>query len=488
MSLPRSLNFTAVNLDSWNGSAWPTSIMKLRNLKLASIFVIVVILACFLYTGFSFCAVGEGSRLHISRFGMPGKDGVAQLQTTTLREASWINKHCFSDAMPTEVDMLLASLDTWKSSKNLVCRKLYLNFVSIYQVREKKTDILISETFLVKVRGWLKGDEDLIANTKKQTLVFIDNLYTQESVVFNPVRSRRPGSGGKDSSLEILNSIVSSTEKDCDFCKYKMYTATDSFGYLESNHSVIVSNTFKIDKYHGMILMRHHNPSQFTLEQFLDAMNLASKWYRKVSELSPDHKFRHIYWDAYPRASASQVHPHLHILLGNNAYYAKWNHLHLSALNYAREHEGSNYWSRMIEAHNSVGLAVKFGDAVAVAYLTPQKEFATFVISREPSLDFFRLIYFVYRAFIDDLKLYAYSSGFVFPKLDGNFKENNELPAVFSIVYRGSVGGKTSDISSFDLFGTPYVKMAPFKVISSIRSSVERRKDEKYQMNSFHFK
>ena len=87
MSLPRSLNFTAVNLDSWNGSAWPTSIMKLRNLKLASIFVIVVILACFLYTGFSFCAVGEGSRLHISRFGMPGKDGVAQLQTTTLREA-----------------------------------------------------------------------------------------------------------------------------------------------------------------------------------------------------------------------------------------------------------------------------------------------------------------------------------------------------------------------------------------------------------------
>ncbi len=33
-----------------------------------------------------------------------------------------------------------------------------------------------------------------------QTLVFVDNLYTQESVVFNPVRSRRPGASGGDSS------------------------------------------------------------------------------------------------------------------------------------------------------------------------------------------------------------------------------------------------------------------------------------------------
>ena len=43
--------------------------------------------------------------------------------------------------------------------------------------------------------------------------------------------------------------------------------------------------------------------------------------YKEAHKLAPDHNFRHMYWDVYPKASASQVHPHLHILLASNEYY-----------------------------------------------------------------------------------------------------------------------------------------------------------------------
>ena len=31
--------------------------------------------------------------------------------------------------------------------------------------------------------------------------------------------------------------------------------------------SIAVSNTFKLEKFHGMVIYKHHNPLQFTLEQ-----------------------------------------------------------------------------------------------------------------------------------------------------------------------------------------------------------------------------
>jgi len=399
----------------------------------------------------------------------------------------WISKECFNGNPPTDIDSMSSAIHLWGQSEDSTCRKLYKDFHSIYQVREKIAPIVISDTFLVKVKSWLKDNEELIEKTKKQTLVFVDNLFTQESVVFNPVRSRRPGASGGDSS-DIMTGLLESSKKDCDFCKYKEHAAQDTFGILESKHAAIVSNTFKIEKYHGMILLKEHNPSIFSMEQFLDAMNLGSKWYKEAHKLAPDHNFRHMYWDVYPKASASQVHPHLHILLASNEYYAKWNHFHTSALQYAQLHDGSNYWVKMIEAHNSIGLAATYGSASALAYVTPQKDYCIFVIGREPELDFFKMVYFVYRAFIDDMKLYAYSSGFVFPKLSKDSDSDEpEIPALFSIVYRGSLAGSRSDISSFDLFGTANVNVSPYKVIQAIRSSIGKRSEEKYDLESFDF-
>eukprot|EP00112_Aurelia_sp_Birch-Aquarium-sp1_P024870 Seg803.6 transcript_id=Seg803.6/GoldUCD/mRNA.D3Y31 product="hypothetical protein" protein_id=Seg803.6/GoldUCD/D3Y31 len=465
----------------------------IKHARVALIFISILFLSACLYFGFS--SKSHNKDNFILRDGKcpklsyrPRDEVNVEPYQIELKKQEWIDKECFNGNPPHDVDSISSSLHLWSQSEDQVCRRLYRDFNSVYQVREKLAEVTISDTFLVKVKGWLKDDTELIEKTKKQTLVFIDNFYTQESVVFNPVRSKRPGASGGDSS-DVLAKLLDSSAKNCDFCKFQQLTAKDSFGILESKHAAIVSNTFKIEKYHGMILLRQHNPSKFSMEQFLDSMNLASKWYDKVHGLVPDHNFRHIYWDVYPKASASQVHPHLHILLGSTEYYAKWNHFYTSALRYAHDHEGANYWSKIIEAHHSIGLAAQYGGASALAYLTPQKDYCTFVISRKPDIDFFKMVYFVYKAFVDDLRLYAYSSGFVFPKLNieaGN--EDKELPAVFSIVYRGSLAGSRSDISSFDLFGTANVNVSPYKVIQSIKGSINERKDETYKLDEFKFR
>lgn len=476
--------------DSCSGVKNMLKYYEIRQSRVILIFVLIFVSLAWLYLSFKHTSpIGHqflSRRTHCPKLLSRPRDHVAvQPYEPKFHSQHWMINECFQGAQPKDVDYILNSMNVWDQSKDPSCRSLYKDFRSIYQVRERIAEVTISDSFLEKVKHWLKGNKELIEKTKKQTLVFVDNLFTQESVVFNPVRSRRPGASGGDDT-DILNTLIESTAKDCDFCRYKQLTAQDSFGILESEHAAIVSNTFKIEKYHGMILLKHHNPSVFSLEQFLDAMHLAAKWYRKTHELVPEHNFRHMYWDVYPKASASQVHPHLHVMLGSNEYYAKWNHFHIAALRYAQFNNGENYWTKMVEAHNSIGLAATYGGASALAYVTPQKDYCTFVISRKPDLDFFKMVYFVYRAFIDDMKLFAYSSGFVFPKLGANSAEA-ELPALFSVVYRGSLAGSRSDISSFDLFGTANVNVSPYKVIKAVQSSISKRKDEKAEMNQFDF-
>ena len=36
---------------------------------------------------------------------------------------------------------------------------------------------------------------------------------------------------------------------------------------------IVVSNTFKLEKFHGMVIYRQHNPLQFTLEQVCSVMH-----------------------------------------------------------------------------------------------------------------------------------------------------------------------------------------------------------------------
>ena len=123
----------------------------------------------------------------------------------------------------------------------------------------------------------------------------------------------------------------------------------------------------------------------------------------------------------------------------------------------------------------------RYGKATLLMYLTPQKEYEILVISKQPCLDFFRLSYYTYQAYINVLNEYALSSGYVFPKL--NSMPDEELPMMLRIISRGPADNMRSDISSFDLFGTANVNSDPFNVMQKIYPYIEKKMKETFQFD-----
>jgi len=277
-----------------------------------------------------------------------------------LKGFEQISQICYKQKRPQSVeDISKFVLMLRQNTQSKLCQEQYKLFRSLYNIRTKTTTVVLSDTFLPKVKKWMNGNEELVEATKKQTIIFVDNHWSLESVVFNPVRAKRPGGQGDGNVADYVSTLIAKAKDTCDFCSYDKYTAHDTFGILSSERSVAISNTFKIEKYHGMIVFKQHDPVHFNQDQFIDAMDLAMVWFMKTSSLVPSHKYRHMYWDILPKASASQIHPHIHTSLGDYSYYSKWNKMHKAALQYSKDVPNWNYWSVVLQIHNALGLSTQ---------------------------------------------------------------------------------------------------------------------------------
>jgi len=70
------------------------------------------------------------------------------------------------------------------------------------------------------------------------------------------------------------------------------------------------------------------------------------------------------------------------------------------------------------------------GTASALAYLTPKKEKEIFIIAPTANNDFFTLLHFTLRAYMDSMRIYAWSLAIFLPVLDS---EAPSLPAIVRI-------------------------------------------------------
>nr|XP_054751796.1 uncharacterized protein LOC129257491 [Lytechinus pictus] len=148
-------------------------------------------------------------------------------------------------------------------------------------------------------------------------------------------------------------------------------------------------------------------------------------------------------------------------------------HIKLSALEYSIKNDGQNYFADLIQVHNALGLTAMFGDATAMAYLTPKKDYEVMIISPLAGQDFIRLLFYTIRAFIDDLHLYAWSLAVFLPKLEPyGTPKPEEIPAVARIISRGPPNNPRNDISSMELFAASNVNIDPFTIIEHIKTSV----------------
>ncbi|KAK6175378.1 hypothetical protein SNE40_013854 [Patella caerulea] len=383
----------------------------------------------------------------------------------------WLRDTCTKDKMDLSIKNLAGFVENWGLSSDPLCSQLYKKFSAIYSIEKNAAPLKLPDLFQVKVKKWLNNDEKLFAEVYHQEVTGIYNKWTREHTIFNPLREKRPVSIPEEPENIYVNRLVEKSKVSCDFCRYKDYTAEDTFGRLDSIYAFSASNAFKLERYHDLFALKSHHPHQWNIEQYMDLMNLTQKWFALIHTIEPEFCCPSLVWDILPRAGASQIHPHMHGLVGQNRYHGgieNWRH---GAEDYYNFYH-SNYFSDLIQVNAALGLTVQHGDAIAFANLVPKKDNEVVIISNKASQSFFQLIYYVMRAFIDDMDKLAISMGIGCPSLDHNAKQ---MPAVARIVTRGAVADVRSDMSSLELFSVTNVNIDPFKVIKIIRNSVEKR-------------
>ena len=327
-----------------------------KQIKIAIVVILVIVLS-FIWFMNVHIGILFGKKDELTKQNLKSSKHVIKFSNDVLKYEDF-RRLCYRNTDPKSIGDLNVYIKMLKKRRHLLCHHQYKLFNYVYQLRIKYTTIKISEPFLVKVKKWLHDDMELINATKNQSIIFVDNMYTSESVVFNTVRANRPGLD-PGNAMNYIKDLVTKTSTNCDFCSYANNTASDTFGRMESTHAVIISNAFKIEKYHGLAILKTHDPLHFTQLQFIDCMALALKYFRRVHKITPDHLYRIMYWDVLPKAGTSQTHPHIHLMLGDYAYYAKWNQLYKSGLLFSQQHGRLNYWSVLLQIHTSLGLTVR---------------------------------------------------------------------------------------------------------------------------------
>ncbi|XP_077988391.1 uncharacterized protein LOC144442865 [Glandiceps talaboti] len=393
----------------------------------------------------------------------------------------WYKKTCLG-LTPDEnlsIGKLEDIIGRWSIVLQKDCREVYQKLTNIYDINRRSGQVIIPDTFQTKVLKWLNNDDELFKEVKLQFITSIFNTYTHESSIFNPLRSKRPGVMSMDDDVrEYVEELEKKSEKDCDFCAYQYKTAEDTFGRIESDYSATASNTFKYDGYHALIILKSHSPLNYNEIQFLDMMNTAMKWFMKVYETDKNYKYPHLMWDNLPKASASQVHPHAQASVGPVRHYGLMEHIRLTGIDYSREH-GSNYFSDLLQIHTALGLTTTLGNATAMAYLTPKKDYEVIIMDKTASTDFFRLLYYTIKAFMDDLQLFAWSFAMFLPKLEPYVSPDyDDIPAIVRIISRGQANSPRNDISAMELFAVSNVNIDPFSVIGHVERSVAKHRKE----------
>ncbi|XP_052779894.1 uncharacterized protein LOC128217076 isoform X1 [Mya arenaria] len=400
----------------------------------------------------------------------------APYRTHPLKDKGWFERTCLQGTGPLGLEGIPDVIVDWRHSKHVECRDLYLTFIKLLEVRQEEGSVDLPDPFKVKVRSWLANDNSLFQHIYDQRMVFIRNKYTREENVFNPLRSKRPLPKLEKPERQYIEELSTQTKEGCDFCRYHEYTARDSLGRVEGLHSFTAANTFKLDRWHDLVLLKKHHPINWTQEEFLDLMETLLKWFEKVNQADQNYVYPSAIWDLLPHAGASQVHPHLHSFMDKERYQGFQDQWREAAMRYSGDFPKRNYFSDLIQLHAIMGLTVQYGSAVAFANIVPKKDNEMVIVSERADRDFFLLWYFVLRGFLDDMQngTMCFSSGAAFPSMTGD-TSSQSLPAYVRIITRGIVSDNRADISSLELFTTPNANTDPFHVISVMKESVRKR-------------
>ncbi|KAL7633332.1 UNVERIFIED_CONTAM: hypothetical protein RMT77_016438 [Armadillidium vulgare] len=388
-----------------------------------------------------------------------------------------IKTDCFSTSEKDyNLEKLVSDIKSLKKSTSKNGCEDYLDeFDNIFKVSHQYSRALsFPKKFQERLRKSL--NENLFNSLSHQLLIYVFNHVTLESSVYNPLRSKRPVVHNDENIWSYVEKLSSETHPNCDFCKYKDFTAVDELGRHETQFTVRVTNTFKLEKWHGMIIMKKHHPTNFSLQEFEMFLNDVVNWANEVQVVDPSYIYPSAVWDVLYKAGASQIHPHIHVLVSRNYYFGKVEQLRRAAQNYF-EKTGHNYFTKLVEIYSALGLAVRLGKAVALCTLAGSGDLEVMILSDTPNSDLFRLFYFTLQVY-HELNFPCHSMFMGWSALGSSERAKfGKVPAILRVMTRGNCMSKTNDISSIDLFLTNFRDYDPWFLSRHLHKKISNSED-----------
>jgi hypothetical protein len=364
------------------------------------------------------------------------------------------------------------------------------------QIAERLFEIVEAEGAIQpppEMEPWLARTFGSVEATLRQRIIRVTNRWTFEGATFNPLRSRRPGSGTTQAAAQTptqagprevppeLRERIRATEGD-DFCDPEHRTPADSFGRVHGQHVVTAANVAKAEGWHSVAIFDRHDPLAIDTALVADVLAVAGEWTQQAHRADDAARYFFLLWNCLPRAGASLIHGHAQMTLSATMAHARVEAWRAAAEHY-RQACGGDYFADLATTYQALGLVVPLASSrvTMLASLTPAKE-REFVLLANPWQDDGQMLALESLAqplavaldvMLDTLGVRAFNLAVFGPPLPGDPRaaEWTGFPLVARFVDRGNPLAPTSDIAGLELFGSSVIASDPFGVARSLRAS-----------------
>ncbi|XP_037793144.1 uncharacterized protein LOC119588578 isoform X1 [Penaeus monodon] len=442
--------------------------------------IILAVVIALGITAVGFLDQGQAGAVSLSRLLKAGTkakyDVWPSFSVEPKHDTAWYVQECFGGSQSEDIEVIFGQLLTaWSKSENPECAGLYSKFSYLYEVHDRYASRLhVPGPFAEKIKAWLHNDTKLLEQIHRQHLIHVFHPLTSEHTVYNPVRASRPMPTHEINPFEWIDNLSADTSLNCDFCRYSENTAVDGLGRDDANDTARLTNTFKVESWHSMVVTKYlHHPLNFTRELMSHFFEAAMTWIYDVSQKDTKYIYPNIAWDTLYHAGASQIHPHIHMMMAPDHYYGYFELLRSAAQRYYEE-EGENYFSAVLEVHAALGLVVHYGKAVAISTVAGKADLEVMFLSESPNEDFYHLIYYTINAYHDTFTQLCKGFAGAVPAMgESDAASQGRIPTVAKLISRGDCTSLRTDYSSFEIFQIVYRMYDPWRVAAAIRKAIK---------------
>ena len=384
---------------------------------------------------------------------------------------------------PASTDHLISILNQSDTSiRRPPCFRQVLNLMNmLYQVDISIDHVTVPVKMVALVRDqWFQGNATLYRMFQNPRVLTVTDRYTSETSNVNLIRSLRPKPLGSGDALKEVLRVIEESRSGCNFCGTD-HTLQDTFGRLRvaQNNIFTAENSFRFYDYSGLVIPGDiHNFMEVDYETFKSMiLSAAVPWFRNIHSLHRSNTHPILVWDIMSKAGASQVHPHIHTLLGKGRYPGKWGLMDQAKTRYHTDTGGRDYLQDIVDLHVSVGLGMRYKSAAVIVTINPVKDREIWVIGTDNLSDWTCLHFLAYRTFIEELEVYCFSQSMAIPSSEVTGWKKHGVSGDLMVAKIGARGDCTSsfnDVSALELYSINSIAMDYYETMRAFEKTFKK--------------